>query len=339
MNLVLHLSVPTNAGPGERQEAFERAHRFLAESGVAADDAVRIDVPARSSRGGQGEGEEPEGTFRGDLEGLVPMLQSGSLFGGKQGVTVVEAQNLNPAESALLADLLNEADPVLVAVAFISFGSLPAALAKTVKARGQSVVVRRMWERQAGEWLDGEVRRRELNLESGAMEALLQRFGTDTASLGSALDQLAEHQGKITRDLVLDRFRNRPDEPLSHYLDALTHGDVGESLRRLSDFLTHGHPLTLLATIENELRRRALASVASDEDTLRQVLGARSDDRRVSRLWRERGRINDSALQRATEALVRAERVMKSQPEELHRVTLERLTVAMCRWVGTRRGR
>jgi hypothetical protein len=28
---------------------------------------------------------------------------------------------------------------------------------------------------------------------------------------------------------------------------------------------------------------------------------------------------------------------MKTQPEEVHRVTLERLTVALCRWYGTRR--
>ncbi len=337
MSLVLHLSVPTNSGPGERQEALDRAHRFLTESGVAAEDSVRLDVPARGTRSGDTGGEEPEGSLRSELAALVPLLQSGSLFGGKQGAVVVETQNLTAVESALVADLLMEADPDLVAVALISFGTIPAALAKAVKARGEATVVRKMWERQAGEWLDGEIRRRGLTLESGAGEALLQRFGTDVASLGGALDQLSEHQGKISRQLILDRFRNRPDEPLSHYLDALNAGDVGESLRRLSDFLTHGHPLTLLVTIENELKRRSLASVAPDEDSLRKLLGARSDDRRVSRLWRERGRINDSSLGRAVEALVRAERVMKSKPEELHRVTLERLTVAMCRWVGSRR--
>jgi DNA polymerase III delta subunit len=269
------------------------------------------------------------------------MLQSGSLFGDKQGAMVVEAQNINAAEGALLAELLSQADPEVVAVALVSFGALPAALAKVVKAlvadeRGEAVSIRKMWERQASEWLREEVRDRQLTLESGAVDALLQRFGTDTASLSGALDQLTEHQGKVTAELILDRFRNRPDEPLTHYLDAVATGNVTESLRRLSDFLTHGHPLTLLATIENDLKRRSLASVADDEDDLRRLLSARSDDRRVARMWRERGKINDSALQRATEALVRAERVMKSQPEELHRVTLERLTVALCRWLGAR---
>ena len=335
MSLTLHLSVPSNAGPGERQDAFERARGFLTEAGVAPDRVVRLDVPSR--RGTDQEEAEPEGTLRPDLEGLIPMLQSGSLFGEKEGAMIVEAQNINAAEGALLAELLAQADPELVSIVFISFGALPIGLSKTVKATGETVMIRKMWERQAGEWLDSEVRHRELSLEPGAGEALLQRFGTDTASLSGALDQLEEHRGKITKELVLDRFRNRPDEPLSHYLDAVAAGNVGDSLRRLGDFLTHGHPLTLLATIENDLKRRSLASVASDEDSLRKMLGARSDDRRVARLWRERGRINDSSLRRAVDALVRAERVMKSQPEELHRVTLERLTVAMCRWVGTRR--
>lgn len=337
MNLLLHVAAPNNAGPGERQESLDAARGFFRGAGVEPESVVRIDVPGRGQRGQNQDDDETEGPLRSALEALVPMLQSASLFGDKQGAMVVDAQSLNAAESALLAELLGMADPEAVAIALISFGSLPASLAKVVKAEGETVTVRKMWERQAGEWLSEEVRRRGLTLEAGAADALLQRFGTDIASLGGALDQLHEHRGKITRELVLDRFRNRPDEPLSHYLDGLASGDVGESLRRLNDFLTHGHPLTLLATIENELRRRSLTSVAPDEQSLRQWLGGRADDRRIARLWRDRGRIKDSALRRSLDALVRAERAMKSQPEELHRVTLERLTVALCLWVGSRR--
>jgi len=337
MTALLHVVAPNNAGPGERQESLETARGFFRSVGVEPDSVVRIDVPARGQRGQSADDGESDGPLRAELEPLVPMLQSASLFGDKQGAMVVDAQGLNANEGALLAELLGAADPEGVAVAFISFGSLPASLAKMVKAGGETVTVRKMWERQAGEWLSEEVRRRELTLEPGAADALLQRFGTDIASLGGALDQLHEHKGKITRDLVLDRFKNRPDEPLSHYLDGLSSGDVGEALRRLNDFLTHGHPLTLLATIENDLRRRSLTSVAPDESALRQMLGARADDRRVARLWRDRGRIKDSSLRRALDALVRAERAIKSQPEEMHRVTLERLTVALCLWVGSRR--
>ena len=329
-SIVKHLLAVTgqsNSGPGERQDMLERAHEFLTKAGVTAD-AVRIDVPAK------GGGEESDGPMRGDLQAMIPLLQSGSLFGDLQGLLIVDAQNLNPVEAKLTADLLEQAGDV--AVALVCFGTLPAAVSKMVKARGEVVTVRKMWERQAGEWLRSELADRKMTVESEAQAALLQRFGTDTAGLGQALDQLLEHQGKITAQAVLDRFRNRPDEPLVHYLDSVSSGKAGDALRRLADFLTHGHPLVLLAALESDLKRRALASSSETEETFRAAIGARSDDRRASRLWRERGRIKDSSFQKALEALVRADRVMKTQPEEVHRVTLERLTVAFCRWYGGR---
>lgn len=331
MKSILHVSGPSNVGPGERQEMLERGRAFLIAAGVPPDQIVRLDVP------GRGGGEDGEGPLRTDLEPIIPMLQSGSLFGDMQGVMVVEAQNLNAAETVLLTELLTQADDQSVAVSMVAFGSLPAALTKLIKSTGEVVTVRKMWERQAGEWLGSEIRHRDLVLEGDASEALLQRFGTDTAALGQALDQLHEHRGKITKALVLDRFRSRPDDPLVHYTDAISAGNVGESLRRLSDFMTHGHPLVLLAALEGDLRRRALASASEDEESFRSAIGARPDDRRASRIWRDRGRVNDSSLSKALAALVRADRVMKTQPEEVHRVTLERLTVALCRWYGTRR--
>ncbi|MGI8514845.1 MAG: DNA polymerase III subunit delta [Acidimicrobiia bacterium] len=330
MTSLLAVSGPSNAGPGERQEMLERAKRFLAEVEVDSGDIVRLDVPSRGS------GEETEGRLRGEVEPLVPMLQSGSLFGGRQGLLVVDAQNLNVAESSLVAELLDQFDEDAVAVVLVTFGSLPAPITKVVKTKGEAVAVRKMWERQATEWLRSELNSHALDLDAEAQDALLQRFGTDTAGLSQAIDQLVEHKGKITRQLILDRFRNRPDDPLVHFIDAVVAGKTGDALRRLSDFLTHGHPLVLLAAIESDLRRRSLSSTAEDEQTFRAAVGARADDRRVTRIWNQRGRIKDSSLQKALEGLVRADRVLKTQPEEVHRVTLERLTVALCRWYGGR---
>lgn len=330
MSALLAVSAPSNAGPGERQEALERAREFLLQAGVSTEEIVRLDVPPK------GGGEDSGGALRSEIEPLVPMLQSGSLFGNRQGLLVVEAQNFNSTESKLVAELLSQFDEEAVAVALVSIGALPAALSAVVKARGEASAVRKMWERQATEWLRTELESRGLALEADVQDALLQRFGTDIASLALALDQLVEHKGPLTRQLILDRFRNRPDEPLTHYTDAVAAGKTGDALRRLADFLTHGHPLVLLATIESDLRRRALASSAEDESAFRSAIGARSDDRRAARLWRERGKIKDSSLQKALEGLVRADRVLKSQPEEVHRVTLERLTVALCRWYAGR---
>jgi DNA polymerase III delta subunit len=189
-----------------------------------------------------------------------------------------------------------------------------------------------MWERQAGQWLDSEIEERGLDLDKSVAQALIQRFGSDTASLGQALDQLAETPGKITAELVLDRFKNRPDEPTWNITDAISKGDVATALRRLSDFLVHGHPLVYLAALETDLKKKALSATAPDQQTLRSWIGG--SDRQVARLWSQRGKVRESSLRRAQEALVRADRVVKTQPEEVHRVTLERLTVAFCRWYG-----
>jgi DNA polymerase III delta subunit len=265
---------------------------------------------------------------------LIPMLQSGSIFGDLQGLELIDAQNLNAAEGSLLAELLPHTNPGAVAIALVSFGSLPAQLSKTVKALAETVSLKKQYERQAGEWLAEEIRRRRTVVDESGTAALLQRFGSDTAAMGQALDQLSAFPGKITRDVVLDRFRNRPDEPTFHYTDAVAAGRVGEALRRLADFLTHSHPLILIAALESDLRRRALASAAPDQQTFYQWIGATASDRRPERLWRDRGRVADSSLRKALDALVRADRILKTQPEDLHQVTLERLTVALARWYG-----
>lgn len=329
MSLLL-ISGPSGAGPGERQEMLDRARGFLAEQGVSESDLVRIDVP---SRGG---GDEGTGVLRADLEPLVPMLQSGSLFGGVQGVQIVDGQNLLAGEASVIADLIRAADPTGVAVAVVAEGSVPSALAETVKSHGSKVSVRKVWESAASTWLGDEISRRRLDMDGAAAAALVQRFGADLAALGQALDQLEEVRGKITKTAVLDRFRNRPNEPIFHYTDAVAAGKTQEALRRLGDLLVHQHPLVILASLETEVRRSSMALAAADKEDLIAMAGARSSDRWVDRVWRRRGRLKDSSLRASVDALARADKVLKSAPEEVHRVTLERLTVAMSRWLSGR---
>jgi DNA polymerase III delta subunit len=247
------------------------------------------------------------------------------------GLELVDAQNLQKAEVETLMELLDNAPLDTIEVVLVAGGAVAKPLTALAKERGSLISIRKTWERQAEKWLADEVRRRRLSWEKGATEAMLQRFGSDTAGMGQALDQLEEVEAKITAKLILDRFKNRPDEPLWHITDAIGRGDRGEALRRLSDFLTHGHPLVYLAALESDLKRRTLAAAAPDEATFREWVGGGSD-RVLARVWSSRSRVRESSLRRAQEALVRADRVLKTQPEEVHRVTLERLTVAFCVW-------
>ena len=327
MPIVL-ISAPSNAGPGERRQVLDAAGEIFAKAGIARDEVLRIDVP------GRGAGEEGDGALRRELEPVIPMLQSGSLFGDTAALQMVDAQNLQVGEAEVLVELIESADLRSLELVLTAEGAVPKSLGALIKSSGETISIRKMWERQAREWLGAEVKKRSMSLERGAAEALLQRFGTDTGGLGQALDQLEESSGKITREVVLDRFRNRPDEPTFMITDAIAKGDVGLALRRLSDFLVHGHPLVYLASVESDLKKRVLAASAPDEETYREWVGARAGDRSVKRFWSMRGKVRESSLRRAQEALVRADRVMKTQPEEVQRVTLERLTVALCLWYG-----
>lgn len=307
---------------------LDAAAGHFAAAGLERGEILRIDVPAR------GAGEEGDGALRGELEPVIPLLQSGSLFGERQGLQLVDAQNLQSGEGAVLEELIGAADLSAMEIVLLVSGALPKPLAALAKSRGQSQSIKKIWERQAFQWLEAEVRDRGLVLEKGADRAILQRFGSDTAAMGQALDQLEETSAKITKELILDRFKNRPDEPTFLITDAISKGDAGDALRRLSDFLVHGHPLVFLAAVESDMKKRALASAAPDEPTFREWIGATASDRGPARFWAQRSKVRESSLRRAQEALVRADRVIKSQPEEVHRVTLERLTVALCRWYG-----
>lgn len=299
---------------------LERARALLEEAGateVTRIDAERID----------------DGPPLSEL--LAPMLQSDSLFGGRPGAEVVDAQAMSSAEAERLAEIISTAPADGLLLVLVSAGSLPRPLTAVVTEHGRKVTVKRLRERDAAEWLSAELRRREdVDLDSEAVGALLQRFGSDVSGLAQALDQLAGGEGRVSRQEVLDRFRNRPDEPMWHYADAVAEGEVGEALRRLADFWTHGHPLQLLAFMENDLRRRALGAVAPDLETLAGWLGSSSSHFSVQKAWRRRNRTSDSELRAALDALSRADAHLKSAPEETHRLTMERLTVALCRWYG-----
>ncbi len=329
MKSLVVVSGPRDAGPGERQEMLDRARQVFEQLDTTP--TVRIDVPGR----GTAEAEEEHGTLRHAVEPIVPALQSGSLFGERTGVLVVDAHHLLKGEAEAIAELIEHVNPETVTAVFLAAGSLPQPLGKVLAAQGESIQVKKLRERDASEWLAQAARGRRLKLHGDAAALLLQRFGSDVAALGQALDQLAASgEGEVSAEEIQTRFRNRPDEPMWHYSDAVADGDVGTALRRLSDFLVHGHPLQLLAFVENDLRRRSLAAAAPNLGTLAEWIGAGAETFPVQKAWRRRHDTREQDLARALDAVSRADLLLKTAPEATHRLTLERLTVALCRWYG-----
>lgn len=309
---------------------MERAMMALDQLGV--ENPTRIDVPAKGTGGDDGS----DAAMRGQVQEIVPALQSGSLFGGADGVLVVDANALLKAEAEVIAELLDvSVDPVVV---FLAAGSIPAPLGSLLKKRGENVSVQRINERSAGEWLSRAARERGMRIDREASTILLNRFGTNVAALGRALDQLAVAGPDVGVEQVRSRFKNRPDEPMWHYVDAVVSGNQGDALRRLADFLQHSHPLQLLAFLQSDVRRRSMAAAAPDYDTFLEWDGGRAGWA-MEKVWKQRSHIRGSDLKMALGALARADLQLKTAPEPTHRVTMERLTVAMCRWYGGARRR
>lgn len=305
---------------------LSRAREALEQLG--AEDVTRIDVPSK----GSGDDVSDSG-IRGSVQTAIPALQSGSLFGDMTGLLVVDAQSLVKAEAEALASVVSAADQSAVAAVFVVAGTVPSPLGKTLKEVGETITVKRLNERGAGEWVRHEARSRGVHVDADGMDALIRRFGTDVASLGNALDQLAAADEDATAEVIAERFKNRPQEPSWHYMDAVADGKTGEALRRLEDFLLHDHPLVLLAAINTDLRRRSIAASAPDYDTFADLDGGRKNYG-MEKVWKARNRTRDSSLRLAVDAVARADITLKTMPEATHRVTMERLTVALCRWYG-----
>ena len=332
MKPLVVISGPRDVGPGERDLMMEQAHRALGQLGV--DNPTRIDVPAKGT-GGEDSG---EGAMRTGVQEIVPALQSGSLFGGASGVLIVDADALLKAEAEVIAELLELSQSDDTIAVFVAAGSIPAPLGALLRKTAETIKVSRITERSAGEWLGKAARDRGLRLDRDASTVLLNRFGTNVAALGQALDQLAVDTDEVDVDMVRNRFKNRPDEPMWHYVDAIVAGDQGTALRRLADFLQHGHPLQLLAFLQNDVRRRSIAAAAADYETFLDWDGGKAGWA-LEKVWKQRSRIRGSDLKLAVGALARADLQLKTAPEPSHRVTMERLTVAMCRWYGGARRR
>ncbi|GMQ97649.1 MAG: hypothetical protein BMS9Abin17_0149 [Acidimicrobiia bacterium] len=318
---------PREAGATDRDQMLSRAAAIFEREGV--DEPVRVDVPAKGAAAAQ-----DGSALRDAVRSIVPALQSGSLFGGKTGVVVVDAQQLLKAEVDAITAMLTNADDEQAVAVFLAFGTLPAGIKKLVAASGNVDTVKAATERGAGSWISAYAKANGLRVDAAARSALIQTFGSNTSQMQQALEQIAVNSSTVTADDVETRFTNRPDEPMWFLGDAIMAGDQAQALRRLGDFLEHQHPLVFLSYLEGEVRKRSLAAVAPDYDTFAAWAKANPNSYATKKIWDARTRANADALSDAVGAISRADLTLKTMPETTHRVTLERLTVAMCRWMA-----
>jgi DNA polymerase III delta subunit len=323
----LAITGPKDAGASEREQILQMAADAFTEAGI--DSPTRVDVP------GRGAGTSDDGSvMRDQVHAIVPALQSGSLFGDTNGLLVMDAHNLLKAEVDVIVEMLGHSDESQVVAVFASSGAMPAALKKAVAAQGRAITVKPTSSRDSNAWIVQYARDNGLRIDGEARAELVKSFGGNVAAMRRALDQLAISGGVINAEDVRDRFDNRPDEPMWFLGDAIMSGDHDQALVRLSAFLVHNHPLVLLSYLEGEVRKRSLAAIAPDYESFAEWANSNPNSYATKKIWERRTRANGHALANCVRALARADLTLKTQPEPTHRVTLERLTVAMSRWMS-----
>lgn len=326
VSFLFHIKGPAQAGSGERHQMLERAREIFEEEGWPKESVVRVDVP------GRGQSAAGEAAIRPEVEPAVPALQSGSMFLDKTGVMIVDAQQLKASEAQALAELLDNADRELCRAVLVSAGEVAAPLKKAVKGNGQTVSIKTIRPGDASQWLSAAARRHGLRLPKAAADALKEKFGSDLAAMEQALSQLEMAEGNITPEMIRKRFDNRPVAPTWDYTDAISEGDQTKALRFLRNFMTHNHPLVLIAVLENDIRKRALAAAAPHIDAFAAWINSSPNAYPTKKAWGAGRSMSALNLRRAIGVLCWADEILKSKPEETHLVTMERLTVALARW-------
>ena len=122
MKSIVTVSGPREVGPGEREVMLSRAQDVFAQ--LEVEEISRVDVPPK------GTPDDSDGVLRTAVEPAVPALQSGSLFGGRSGLLVVDAQSLLKAEATVLSEVVSLADPEV---------SMPSRCAKVLSFAGSAI--------------------------------------------------------------------------------------------------------------------------------------------------------------------------------------------------------
>lgn len=263
----------------------------------------------------------------------LPDLRTGSLFGSPRALVIREAQAL-PAEMAraLAAELEGPAPEALVVLLATSTGRIQK-LARAVKAAGGRVDVNppRDWEH--AKWrqrVADEVARHGRTIDNDAVDALLERAGTDVNTVAEKVAQLAvgAPEGAITAEQV-DRFViGHGSRGAFAVADAMCERDPQRALQLLRGALEAGDdPLMVLGALAYRLRT-VVAVAAGLHRSPQSETGLRISDGQARRLHGVRRNFGAGELTAAFRVLADADAEIKGGqlPAEL---VIERAVLAV----------
>lgn len=254
-------------------------------------------------------------------DGPLPDLRTGSLFGAPRAVVIREAQAL-PAEAAraLAAELDGSPPEALVVLVATSLGRIQT-LAKRVKEAGGRIDVappREFDERGWRKLVTDELARHERRIDDQAVEALLERAGTNVSAIAEKAAQVAAGapDGPITAEQVERFVVGHGSRGSFAVADAMCDREPQRALTLLRGVLASGdEPVMVLGALA--YRVRTLVAVAADLDA--KAAGLRLSDKQRGRLQGVRRNFGPGELTAAFRVLADADAEMKGGelPDEL----------------------
>ena len=270
---LLLISAPANAGPGERQQMLDGAAQYFARAGLERSQVIRVDVPGRGA-GEEGERRTADRAGAGNPSPSIRLALrrvAGARAGGCPEPPSFGRVGAGGADQ--------DCGPLLErGGGDARRGAPPRSPRSPSRVWGNPQSVKKMWERQALQWLEAELRDRGLVFEKGAGQGHAPEIRHRHRGHGQALDQLEEDERRRSpRRWSSTGSRTAPTSRPSTSPTPSRKATSATALRRLSDFLVHGHPLVYLAAVESDLKKRALAAAAPDEPTFRSWVAAGTD--------------------------------------------------------------
>lgn len=263
-------------------------------------------------------------------DGPLPDLRTGSLFGAPRAVVIREAQAL-PAEAAkaLAAELDGTPPEALVVLVATSLGRIQT-LAKRVKDAGGRIDVAPPREFDEPGWrrlIADELARHERRIDDQAVEALLERAGTNVSAIAEKAGQVAAGapEGTITAEHVERFVTGQGSRGAFAVADAMCDRQAELALTRLRGvFADGGEPVMVLGALAYRLR--TLVAVAAGLDA--KAAGLRLSDKQRHRLQGVRRNFGPGELTAAFRVLADADAEVKGG-ELSGELILERAVLAI----------